>query len=60
LRRAPKIRVRRARLGVLAHPRGVLILVTIQWYALVPSVLGRPTVWKGRDHLAARSIESRQ
>ena len=35
-------------LGVLLHPLGVLLLVAIQWYALLRETVGRPVAWKGR------------
>jgi glycosyltransferase involved in cell wall biosynthesis len=41
-------RFRQSRLGALLHPLGVLILMTIQWYALVRFLLGAPVGWKGR------------
>lgn len=37
-------------LGAALHPLGVVILLAIQWYALVRAVLGRPVGWKGRRH----------
>jgi hypothetical protein len=39
--------------GALLHPFGILLLLGIQWYALGRTVLGRPTVWKGRPYGAA-------
>jgi hypothetical protein len=32
------------------HPLGVLLLIAIQWYALVRAVIGKPVGWKGRQH----------
>jgi hypothetical protein len=34
--------------GALLHPLGVLVLVAIQWYALVRAAVGKPVGWKGR------------
>ena len=31
-----------------AHPLAVLLLLAIQWYAIVRAVVGRPIGWKGR------------
>jgi hypothetical protein len=37
-------------LGALLHPIGVAVLLTIQWYALIRTLLGRPSTWKGRPY----------
>ena len=34
--------------GAVLHPVGVMLVLAIQWHALVRGVLGRPTAWKGR------------
>jgi hypothetical protein len=34
----------------LLHPLGVFLLVAIQWYALVRTLIGKPVGWKGRNH----------
>lgn len=51
------LRFRQSRLGALLHPVGVVILLTIQWYALARRILGRPSGWKGREYaqVSARS-----
>lgn len=36
--------------GAFLHPVGVCILMSIQWYALICSLLGRPARWKGRKY----------
>jgi hypothetical protein len=41
---------RQSVLGAILHPVGVLLLVTIQWYALLRHVLGLPSGWKGRTY----------
>lgn len=44
------VRFRQSLLGALLHPIGVLILIAIQWYALLRLVLGLPSAWKGRTY----------
>lgn len=39
--------------GAVLHPAGVLVLVVIQWYALLRRMLGRPSGWKGRTYARA-------
>ena len=41
-------RFRASWVGALLHPLGVLMLLAIQWYAVVVHWLGRPVGWKGR------------
>jgi hypothetical protein len=35
-------------LGALLHPVGIVILVAVQWFALVRESVGHPLAWKGR------------
>jgi hypothetical protein len=35
-------------LSVLLHPLAVLLLVAVQWHALLRKLAGRPAAWKGR------------
>ena len=35
-------------LGALLHPVGIVIVIAVQWFALVRESLGRPLAWKGR------------
>ncbi len=35
-------------LGVVLHPLAIVVLLAIQWYALVCALRGRPVAWKGR------------
>ncbi|MDX1502396.1 MAG: glycosyltransferase family 2 protein [Thermoanaerobaculia bacterium] len=42
------VRFRQSWLGVLLHPVSVVLLVAIQWYALLRETAGRPVAWKGR------------
>lgn len=44
------VRFRQSLLGALLHPLGVLLLVAIQWYALLRLLLGLPSAWKGRTY----------
>jgi len=37
-------------LGALLHPLGILLLLSIQWYAFLRNALGRPSTWKGRPY----------
>ncbi len=41
-------RFRQSWWGAVLHPLGVLIVMAIQWYALVRSLAGKPVAWKGR------------
>jgi len=36
--------------GALLHPLGVLALLLIQWQALLRHLVGKPSVWKGRNY----------
>ena len=50
------LRFRQSALGVVLHPLGVLLLVSIQWYALIRRVIGRPATWKGRSYQVATPL----
>jgi hypothetical protein len=43
-------RFRQSRVGVLLHPVAVVLLLAVQWYALIRAAFGRPVGWKGRAH----------
>jgi len=43
-------RFRQWGLGALFQPLAVVLLLTIQWYAIVRAIIGRPIGWKGRSH----------
>jgi hypothetical protein len=45
-------------LGAVLHPLGVLVLLSIQWYALIRWLIGKPVGWKGRSHPAAQTSNS--
>lgn len=49
------VRFQQPLLGAILHPLGVLTLLSIQWYALVSELLGKPATWKGRTYLAVDS-----
>ena len=36
--------------SALWHPVGITVLMTLQWYALLGALAGRPARWKGRDY----------
>jgi hypothetical protein len=37
-------------LGAVFHPLGIVAFLTMQWYAFLRAVLGRPAMWKGRAY----------
>jgi hypothetical protein len=43
-------RYRQSWVGVLLHPIGVLVLLVLQWYALIRKVFRRPATWKERAY----------
>ena len=43
-------RYRQSLLGAILHPLGILILLTIQWFAFLSKALGRSSTWKGRPY----------
>ena len=49
-RLAASYRFRQDLLGAILHPLGILVLVTIQWFAFFRHALGRPSTWKGRPY----------
>jgi len=42
------MRYRESLWSAILHPLGVIVLVAIQWYALIRRVSGKPIGWKGR------------
>ena len=42
----------------LLHPLGILVLLTIQWYAFARNLAGRPATWKGRPYVAGQVFDS--
>jgi hypothetical protein len=49
-RLAGVVRFRQSLVGALLHPVGVLLLLAIQWYALLRQLAGQPATWKGRRY----------
>jgi len=45
-----KVVFRQSFFGALMHPLGILILLAIQWYALIRQGIGKPSGWKGRAY----------
>jgi hypothetical protein len=43
-------RFRQSWLGACLHPAGILILLAIQWHALIRAASHRPASWKGREY----------
>ncbi len=41
--------------GALLHPFGILLLLTVQWYALARQLLRRPVSWRSRAYVGDRS-----
>jgi hypothetical protein len=54
------VRFRQSFLGALLHSVGALILVMIQWYALLRYVRGLPSDWKGRTYASLGTHPPRQ
>jgi glycosyltransferase involved in cell wall biosynthesis len=45
-------------LSALLHPLGVVVLLCLQWYALLRQVFGRPVGWRQREYASATSGEA--
>lgn len=43
-------RFRQSRLGMILHPFGIILLLAIQWYALLCWLFGGRSTWKGRAY----------
>jgi hypothetical protein len=50
MRAALAWKFRQSWLGVVLHPVAILLLLAVQWYAIVRAAVGRPVGWKGRSH----------
>ena len=50
-------RFRQSWLGALLHPLGILVLLSIQWYAFARNFAGRPATWKGRPYMASQVLD---
>lgn len=53
-------RYRQSFLGVSLHPLSVLLLLAIQWMALLRYAVGRPVEWKGRRYFKSASPDRPQ
>jgi glycosyltransferase involved in cell wall biosynthesis len=42
-------RFRHSSTGWLLHPVAIVLLLAVQWYALVRAAIGKPVGWKGRE-----------
>ena len=49
------VRFRQSLSGALLHPVGVMILLAIQWSALLRARRGRPALWRGRAYPSNRA-----
>jgi len=43
-------RFRQPLLSAVLHPLGILLLLTVQWYALAEQIFGRPVAWRTRTY----------
>ena len=43
--------------SALLHPLGMLVLLTLQWYALTRRLLGRPVGWRARAYASGTGAE---
>jgi hypothetical protein len=44
-------------MSALLHPLGILMLLGVQWYALVRQVMGHPVAWRARTYASATGEE---
>jgi hypothetical protein len=44
--------------GALLHPLGIIVLLAIQWHALIRHLAGRPPAWKGRAYSFSERIKT--
>jgi hypothetical protein len=49
-RAAIALTFRQSKIGVELHPVAIMLLLAVQWYAIVRTVIGKPVGWKGRVH----------
>lgn len=50
LRGTLAVRFRQSRAGLVLHPIAVLVLLALQWTALINHLRGRPAVWRNRAY----------
>jgi cellulose synthase/poly-beta-1,6-N-acetylglucosamine synthase-like glycosyltransferase len=46
--------------SALLHPVGMVLLLALQWYALVRQMCGRPVGWRGRNYASTSGAELQQ
>ncbi len=59
-RRSGLIAVRRFKqpwVSAVLHPVGILMLLGVQWYALVRQMLGKPVEWRARSYASGTGEE---
>jgi len=44
-------------LSAVLHPVGILMLLGVQWYALVRQIFGRPVEWRARSYSSGTGEE---
>jgi hypothetical protein len=44
-------------LSAMLHPLGILLLLVVQWYALVKQIFGRPVAWRARAYSSGTGEE---
>lgn len=44
-------------LSALLHPLGIVMLLAVQWYALVRQIFGRPVAWRARMYSSGTGEE---
>jgi hypothetical protein len=47
-------------IGSLLHPVAIVLLLSVQWYAIGLAILGKPVGWKGREKPKLRHYSTRQ
>ena len=50
-------RFKQPMMSAVLHPVGILMLLGIQWYALVRQMLGRPVTWRARSYSSGTGEE---
>jgi hypothetical protein len=50
-------RFKQSTISALLHPLGVILLLIIQWYALLRQLFGRPVAWRSRTYSSATGEE---
>jgi hypothetical protein len=53
-------RFRQPAVSALLHPLGILLLLSVQWYALILKLFGKPVAWRSRSYSSATGEEVEQ